>query len=88
MICKELPMSESKSGNHLPVWRSSVMVIWMLTFIVGLGNFAHCIATSCEVLVAVLAHRAPWIAYPALLPPELLRRVSAGGLLRYRPERR
>jgi formate/nitrite transporter FocA (FNT family) len=40
------------------------MVIWMLTFIVGLGNFAHCIATSCEVLVAVLAHRAPWIAYP------------------------
>ena len=78
MICKELPMSESKSGNHLPVWRSSVMVIWMLTFIVGLGNFAHCIATSCEVLVAVLAHRAPWIAYPTWLFPAVMGNICGG----------
>jgi formate/nitrite transporter FocA (FNT family) len=31
-------------------------VIWVLTFIVGLGHFAHCIATSGEILAAVLSH--------------------------------
>jgi formate/nitrite transporter FocA (FNT family) len=50
------------SGSHSIT--GSVMVIWMLTFVVGLGNFAHCIATSGEILVAVLAHQAPWSAYP------------------------
>ncbi len=42
----------------------SVMIIWVLTFLVGLGNFAHCIATSGEVLAAVLTHQLPWLAYP------------------------
>lgn len=37
------------SGSHSIT--GSVMVIWMLTFIVGLGNFAHCVASSCEILV-------------------------------------
>ncbi len=36
----------------------SVALIWMLTFVVGLGGFAHCIATSGEVLTAVLLHHA------------------------------
>jgi formate/nitrite transporter FocA (FNT family) len=31
-----------------------VVMIWLLTFIVGVGNFAHCIVTSCEILSAVV----------------------------------
>lgn len=49
------------SGSHSMT--GSVMVIWMLTFFVALGNFAHCIATSCDILVAVLAGQATWSAY-------------------------
>ena len=49
------------SGSHSIT--GSVMVIWMLTFFVALGNFAHCIATSCDILVAVLAGHAGWGAY-------------------------
>jgi formate/nitrite transporter FocA (FNT family) len=50
------------SGSHSIT--GSVMIIWMLTFIVGLGNFAHCIATSGEILVAILTHQAAWSTYP------------------------
>jgi formate/nitrite transporter FocA (FNT family) len=32
----------------------SIMILWILTFMVGLGNFAHCIATSGEILAALL----------------------------------
>jgi formate/nitrite transporter FocA (FNT family) len=28
-------------------------VIYLLTFVVGVGRFAHCIASSCEILTAV-----------------------------------
>jgi formate/nitrite transporter FocA (FNT family) len=40
------------SGSHSIT--GSVAVIWVLTFIVGLGHFAHCVATSGEILAAVL----------------------------------
>ena len=49
------------SGSHSIT--GSVMIIWMLTFIVALGNFAHCIATSGEILTAVLQHKASWGGY-------------------------
>jgi formate/nitrite transporter FocA (FNT family) len=42
------------SGSHSIT--GSVAVIWALTFIVGAGHFAHCIATSGEILAAVLSH--------------------------------
>jgi formate/nitrite transporter FocA (FNT family) len=64
------------SGSHSIT--GSVMVIWMLTFIVGLGNFAHCIATSCEVFVAVLTHHAPWIAYPQWFFPAVMGNICGG----------
>lgn len=35
----------------------SVMLIWLLTFIVGVGHLAHCIASSGEILAAVLQHQ-------------------------------
>ncbi len=40
------------SGSHSIT--GSVMIIWMLAFVVGLGHFAHCIAASGEILTAVL----------------------------------
>ncbi len=42
------------SGSHSIT--GSVAVIWVLTFIVGVGHFAHCIANSGEILAAVLTH--------------------------------
>ena len=32
-----------------------VVMIWLLTFVVGVGGFAHCIVTSCEILSAAMA---------------------------------
>lgn len=32
-----------------------VVMIWLLTFIVGIGRFAHCIVTSSEILAAVVS---------------------------------
>jgi formate/nitrite transporter FocA (FNT family) len=49
------------SGSHSIT--GSVMIIWMLTFVVGLGNFAHCIAASGEILTAVLIGKATWTNY-------------------------
>jgi formate/nitrite transporter FocA (FNT family) len=50
------------SGSHSIT--GSVMLIWALTFVVGLGGFAHCIATSGEILTAVLTRQIGWVAYP------------------------
>jgi formate/nitrite transporter FocA (FNT family) len=50
------------SGSHSIT--GSVMIIWMLTFVVGLGNFAHCVAASGEILTTILTGNAPWITYP------------------------
>jgi formate-nitrite transporter family protein len=64
------------SGSHSIT--GSVMVIWMLTFIVGLGDFAHCIAASCEVFVTILHHHAPWVAYPEWFFPAVLGNICGG----------
>jgi len=49
------------SGSHSIT--GSVMILWILTFVVGLGNFAHCIATSGEILSSVLVHQVPASGY-------------------------
>ena len=49
------------SGSHSIT--GSVLIIWMLAFVVGLGNFAHSIATSGEILAAVLVGQAAWSSY-------------------------
>jgi len=64
------------SGSHSIT--GSVMVIWMLTFVVGLGNFAHCIATSGEILTAVLTHQLPWAAYPRWFGPAVAGNICGG----------
>ncbi len=67
------------SGSHSIT--GSVMIIWMLTFVVGLGNFAHCIAASGEILAAVLTHRLPWWSYPRWLGPAVLGNMTGGVLM-------
>jgi formate/nitrite transporter FocA (FNT family) len=37
---------------------SMIVLIWLLTFLVGLAGLAHCIASSAEILAAVMAGRA------------------------------
>ena len=64
------------SGSHSIT--GSVMVIWMLTFVVGAGNFAHCIASSCEIMVAVLTHQATWGAYFHWLLPAVAGNICGG----------
>jgi formate/nitrite transporter FocA (FNT family) len=49
------------SGSHSIT--GSVALIWSLTFIVGLGHFAHCIATSGEILAAVLCNKVTVLVY-------------------------
>jgi formate/nitrite transporter FocA (FNT family) len=49
------------SGSHSIT--GSVALIWSLAFIVGIGHFAHCIATSGEILAAVLCHKVTVVGY-------------------------
>jgi formate/nitrite transporter FocA (FNT family) len=44
-----------------------IAVVWLFTFMVGLGHFAHCIASSGEILTAVFAGSVQWPAYPLWL---------------------
>jgi formate-nitrite transporter family protein len=64
------------SGSHSIT--GSVMIIWMLTFVVGLGNFAHCIAASGEILAAVLSGKAGWMSYPTWLLPAVAGNICGG----------
>jgi formate/nitrite transporter FocA (FNT family) len=64
------------SGSHSIT--GSVMVIWILTFVVGLGNFAHCIAASGEILTAVLSGQAPWQAFPLWFLPAVAGNICGG----------
>ncbi|HVZ16374.1 MAG TPA: formate/nitrite transporter family protein [Terriglobales bacterium] len=49
------------SASHWTI--GQIAIVWMATFLVGLGHFAHCIATSGEILAAVCAGRASVGAY-------------------------
>jgi formate/nitrite transporter FocA (FNT family) len=67
------------SGSHSIT--GSVMLIWLLTFVVGLGGFAHCIATSGEILSAILDHQLAMSRYFAWLAPATLGNICGGVLL-------
>lgn len=64
------------SGSHSIT--GSFAIIWSLTFIVGLGHFAHCIATSGEILSAVLNHQLAAASYFRWLLPATLGNISGG----------
>jgi formate/nitrite transporter FocA (FNT family) len=64
------------SGSHSIT--GSVMIIWMLAFVVGLGNFAHCIAASGEVFAVILTGRASWLAFPTWFLPAVAGNICGG----------
>ncbi len=67
------------SGSHSIA--GSVLIIWALTFVVGLGSFAHCIATSGEILTSVLTHAlSPW-RYFTWLGPAVGGNICGGVLM-------
>ena len=57
------------------------MMIWVLTFLVGIGNFAHCIASSGEILSAVLGHQTTLLHYLEWLGPAVGGNITGGVLL-------
>jgi formate-nitrite transporter family protein len=59
----------------------SMMVIWALTFFIGLGHFSHCIAGSGEVLTAVLAHQVAWSGYFHWLTLAVAGNISGGVMI-------
>jgi formate-nitrite transporter family protein len=67
------------SGSHSIT--GSVMLIWLLTFVVGVGRFAHCIASSGEILAAVLVHQVPAGRYFAWLLYAVLGNIVGGVLI-------
>lgn len=67
------------SGSHSIT--GSVMLIWLLTFIVGLGRFAHCVASSAEIFAAVLDHQVSAAQYFMWLWPALLGNISGGVMI-------
>lgn len=64
------------SGSHSI--SGSIALIWLLTFVVGLGGFAHCIAGSGEVLAAILSGAAPWHTYPDWFLPTVSGNILGG----------
>jgi formate/nitrite transporter FocA (FNT family) len=64
------------SGSHSI--SGSMLLIWLLAFVVGLGHFAHCIASSGEVLSAVLHHQLPAMSYFRWLWPAVLGNIVGG----------
>jgi formate/nitrite transporter FocA (FNT family) len=67
------------SGSHSIT--GSVALIWSLTFIVGLGHFAHCVATSGEILAAVLSNQLSALSYLKWLLPATCGNILGGVLL-------
>ncbi|MGC1359885.1 MAG: formate/nitrite transporter family protein [Silvibacterium sp.] len=67
------------SGSHSIT--GAFALIWSLTFIVGLGHFAHCIAGSGEILAAVLSHKLALSAYIKWLSLAVAGNITGGVLL-------
>jgi formate-nitrite transporter family protein len=53
-------------------------MIWLLTFVVGVGHFAHCIVTSGEILCAVVGGSVPVLRYFNWLLPATLGNIVGG----------
>lgn len=56
------PLTYINASGDVVVQR--FMIPLDITYIVGLGDFAHCIASSGEIFVTTLTGQAPWTAFP------------------------
>jgi formate/nitrite transporter FocA (FNT family) len=55
-----------------------IMVTWMLTFVVGAGHFSHCIASSAEIVAAIMAGHLHFSNYFQWLLPATLGNIVGG----------
>jgi formate/nitrite transporter FocA (FNT family) len=58
-----------------------IAVIWLLTFLVGLGKFAHCIATTGEILAAVWGGAIPFSDYLRWIFPATAGNIVGGVII-------
>ena len=56
-------------------------VVYLLTFLVGVGRFDHCIASSCEILSAVQYGSVPVTQYLRWLGPTTLGNICGGVII-------
>ncbi len=59
----------------------SVLLIWTMTFVVGIGHFAHCIASSGEILSSVLLGHVALLSFLSWLLPATAGNICGGVLL-------
>ncbi len=64
------------SASHWTI--GQVVIVWALTVVVGMGHFAHCIASSGEILSAVWAHQVAFSAYTGWLAFATLGNIFGG----------
>jgi formate/nitrite transporter FocA (FNT family) len=69
----------SVTASHWTI--GQLAMIYLLTFIVGAGRFAHCIAGSCEILAAVVHGALSTCAYFHWLLPTTLGNVCGGTII-------
>lgn len=67
------------SGSHSIT--GSFALVWSLAFIVGIGHFAHCIATSGEILTAVLCGNVTAMRYLEWLGLAVAGNIGGGVVL-------
>jgi len=55
-----------------------IAVTWLLTFIVGAGHFSHCIASSAEIVAAIMSGHLHFSNYFQWLLPATLGNIVGG----------
>jgi formate-nitrite transporter family protein len=64
------------TGSHWTTGQAAVT--WTMTFILGLGNFAHCVANSGEILSSTLSGSVPLATYGSWLAAATLGNIAGG----------
>jgi len=61
--------------------KEKVLVIVVITYLIGLGGFAHCVVGSIETMYAVLVGPATWSEYLAFFIPALVGNILGGVII-------
>src|SRR3954452_23901852 len=67
------------SASHWTI--GQIAIIWLVTYVVGIGHFAHCIATSGEILAAVVAGNLPAFVYLRWLAVATMGNIIGGVMI-------
>ena len=67
------------SASHWTI--GQIAVVWLLCYVVGAGHFAHCIATSGEIMIAALRGDIAVGAYPRWLLFATLGNITGGVII-------